>query len=33
MGLEARMKTGRRAVPAAVAKEWLDVAKKYQDAR
>ncbi|KAI9513449.1 hypothetical protein F5148DRAFT_1278821 [Russula earlei] len=35
MGLEARMKTGRRVAlrgpdPAAVAQEWSDVAKQYQ---
>ena len=35
MGLEARMKTGRRVVlrgpdPAAVAQEWSEVAKQYQ---
>ena len=35
MGLEERMKTGQQVVlygrdPAAVAKEWRDVAKKYQ---
>jgi hypothetical protein len=34
MGLEDHMKTGRRVVlngrdPAAIAKEWRDVAKKY----
>jgi hypothetical protein len=35
MGLEARMKTGRRVAirgpnPAAVAKEWHDAARQYQ---
>ena len=35
MGLEERMKTGQQVVlygrdPATVAKEWRDVAKKYQ---
>ena len=37
MGLEAHMKTGRRVTlrgpdPGAVAKEWRNVAKKYQEA-
>jgi hypothetical protein len=35
MGLEARMRTGRRVAlrgpdPATVVKEWSDVAKRYQ---